>query len=188
MRQFKKQSQLGFTLVELLATVLISTTALSGMIYVYSEINNHFTHEFIRSDVKSYCDRVLDDMTYNIRASRRITYSMFGNHQKVIVELGRNDRVTYTISENEGVLKNGRPIDYFRTRDERGLKICRISDFSCKTPTDWPSYSDSKVKNATYNVKFTVDLIDKFQNGKVLERITSEREIFAPSIFVKQRT
>ncbi len=177
----KNKSQSGFTLVELIATVVISLTSLSSLIYIFGEINHHIVQETLQSDMDKYCERALDDIAYSIRASKDISYSMYGMYQKIIVDLGGNNRVTYTVSETEGILKNGKPIGHFRLKDKDGNRIWKIADFSCNTPTDWPMYSDSKVKNATYNVQFSVDHVDKFRRNKVLKTITSEREVFSPS-------
>lgn len=175
--------QSGFTLVEVIATIVISLTSLTGMIYVYSEINNHITQDTLQNDMNHYCERVLDDIAYSIRASNNITYSTFGSYQKIIVHLGGRERVTYTISETEGILKNGRPMGHFRVKDEQGNRIWEIADFSCNAPTNWPPFSDTKVKNATYNVQFSVNHLDKFRKNKVLKTINAEREVFSPAIY-----
>ncbi|MBC8215802.1 MAG: prepilin-type N-terminal cleavage/methylation domain-containing protein [Candidatus Marinimicrobia bacterium] len=177
----------GFTLVELIATMVIFTTVLTGMIYVFAETNIHFTREFKRSEVMAYGNRVLDDMAYSLKVSKGVTYGTYGNFQKVIIDLGGNNRVTYTINREEGLLKNGRSLGYFRTKHPNGNTLVEIAGFSCGSPTEWSFFTDPKVRSATYNVRFTLNLLDETNENTILEKLYFEREVFSPTLYKKVR-
>ena len=96
----------AFTLVETMVALIISGAVFVGLFSILATLDNKFEVEVVRGELVTYCNYVLDDIAQNIRLSDQVE----SNNDEFIISLNKEPLHTYSLSKEEGVLKDGIPI------------------------------------------------------------------------------
>ena len=64
----------GFTLIEMLVTMLIASSVTASMFYFVNEINLHMHLEENEFEVNNYANLMLDEIAHELRRSQDLTY------------------------------------------------------------------------------------------------------------------
>ena len=96
----------AFTLIETVTALTISGAIFIGVFAIFSILNNKFEAELVRGELVTYCNYVLDDMSQSIRLADVVLY----NNNAIITKVNRKPLHTYTLSKEEGIIKDGIPI------------------------------------------------------------------------------
>ena len=96
----------AFTLVETMVALIISGAVFVGLFSIFATLDSKFEVEVVRGELVTYCNYVLDDIAKNIRLSDQVE----SNNDEFIISLNKKPLHTYSLSQEEGILKDGIPI------------------------------------------------------------------------------
>ena len=96
----------AFTLVETVTALIVSGAVFVGVFEIFSILNNKFEAELVRGELVTYCNYALDDISQSIRLADAVFY----NNGEIETWVNEDPMHTYTISKEEGIIKDGIPI------------------------------------------------------------------------------
>ena len=100
----------AFTLVETVTALIVSGVIFVGVFSLFSILNNKFEAEMVRGELTTYCNYALDDVAQSIRLADEVIFRSYNNNDMITTYVNEIPQHTYTLSEEEGILKNGIPI------------------------------------------------------------------------------
>jgi prepilin-type N-terminal cleavage/methylation domain-containing protein len=179
--------QAGFTLMELLISLVISSIVFMGISYVIVENSKQFAFEDIKLDSKVFANYVLDDIESTIVRGSNVDCrpGIYTDIYEITVTL-TDGNVIYSSHAEHGISRNGQKIyNYDNTYDDGRDKYI-ITEMRCDPPTgdsDSPSNLDSdKLLNSSFELELTIDLFNYL--GEKQESYLVKRYIFNPYIYI----
>ena len=100
----------AFTLIETITTLIVSGAVFVGVFSIFAILNNKFEAELVRGELTAYCNYALDDMAQSIRLADEVIVGVYENNDMITTYVNGLRQHTYTLSEEEGIFKNGIPI------------------------------------------------------------------------------
>ena len=188
MKQEKKYStyQLGFTLMELLVSIVISSIVFMGISFVIVKISRHQSYESIKLDSKVFANYVLDDIENTIvkGSSISIEPGIYSGIDEITVTL-IDGNVIYAGHARHGISRSDKKIyNYDNTYDNGGTKFS-INEMRCYKPTNdtfnplMPA--SSNILDASFVLELEISIYDSA--GEPLESYLMDRYIFNPYIY-----
>ena len=178
--------QAGFTLMEMLVSLVISSIIFLGMCFVITETSRHHAYEDVKLDSKVFANYVLDDIESTIVKGSAISISA-GTYTSI-------DQITITLSDGSivygshvehGVAKDDNKIYNYDNIYDNGIAKFSIIEMRCSKPTT-DSYNPSNpaslsILNSSFILKLKIGLFDPA--GDELETFMVDRYVFNPYIY-----
>ncbi|MBC8196696.1 MAG: prepilin-type N-terminal cleavage/methylation domain-containing protein [Candidatus Marinimicrobia bacterium] len=209
MMKLLKYKASGFTLVEMMTIILISSVSFLGMFYIYGDVSKKLEGDLARSEVKTYCNYALNEMANYIKMADDISFNIYDQNIQLITDGNYYGRNSFSLSSDDGILKNGDPIHNSTTRDPNNptrfvrnhvIRYTSIekNQFTRYKIRDWDIYSkpnvdgtttneNSDVRKATLIVEMVVDIIMGWDEDIIIETLSFKKETFSPTAFIKYR-
>jgi len=188
----------GFTMVELMVSVVLSSILLIGFALLGSGIWGQLAYEDVHEKVQHYGNYVLDDMSESFKESdiERIRIDSYADGFSIVrVEFNDNTSdIKYSINymgtdplheniQKHQINKNNQPIhknndgvnQYYNEFENKGYAVS-ISEFKCNELSSAPStlkygnrpYDGSRLESAVYIVDLQIEIYKKTRTSMEL--------------------
>ena len=171
----------GFTIVELMVSVMIATIIVGGLIYIVGESNFYLSKQMYRENVKKYADNVMNDIFLSTINANDINIE---NQGQIICGFKTVDGLVdslkvYDFRVNQGIFVDGRPLEtaFFHNKDKNKNYYMQVVEFKAKSAFDGIGV-DSDLRDAVINVFLGIQLNYRRGERKVIENFPFQRTIF----------
>ena len=178
--------QAGFTLMEMLISLVISSVIFLGMGSVLTETSRHHAYEDVKLDSKVFANYVLDDIENTIVKGSAISISA-GTYTGIdLITITLTDgNIVYGSHSEYGVSKDDNKIYNYDNIYDNGRAKFSIKEMRCYKPTS-DSYNSSNpaslnILNSSFILELKIALFDPA--GDELESFMMDRYIFNPYIY-----
>ena len=194
----------GFSLVEVLVGLMLSSGVLIGLTFLMGDIFNQLSYENVNQKVQSYGNYILDDTSNAFKEPNidRIRIDNYDGFSIVRVDFTNStNEIKYSVNSTSGEIdKNNEPIhlnnnninQHFNDFENQNYSVS-ISEFSCNelgfagNTERYGSrpFDGSKLRNALYIVDFQVEIYKKIRDEMELyNTIDFQRTIFVSDEFI----
>ena len=193
----------GFSLIETLIGIFLSSGVLISLVYFMGTIFNQLSYEDVNQKIVSYGNYVLDDISESFKEPNidKIRIDNYDGYSIIRVEFDDNSAdIKYNNSPADGIMKDNEPIhennntldQYFNDFENANYSV-RVSEFKCNElgyagGTDKYGnrpYDGSELKNAFYIVDMQVKIYRDIKNElKLYNTIDFQRTIFVSNEFI----
>ena len=192
MNQLKNNQ--GITLAEMVLAVIISSAVTLGLFYSFAEINIYHRAEQFYEDVAHYGNNVLDNIAYEMKKGKEISFSVQNGHRYIRIKRTRGDQVVYRVLHNGAI--------HMRETDEDEKAIfpldsyadntidIKIKNFWCDPiPGDPqnPSTSYNKLRESIYDLALDITVLSMHGENRVERDFSFTRRVFAPNRYISIR-
>ena len=178
--------QAGFTLMEMLVSLVISSIIFLGMCFIITETSRHHAYEDVKLDSKVFANYVLDDIESTIVKASNVSISA-GTYTGI-------DQITITLSDSSivygshaehGVAKDDNKIYNYDNTYNNGKAKYSITQLRCYKP-DSDSYNplnpaSLSILNSSFILELKIGLFNPA--GDELETFMVDRYVFNPYIY-----
>ena len=177
----KSKLNKGFTIVELMVSIMIATVVVGGLIYIVGESNFYLRKQMYRENVKKYADNVLNDIFLSAINANDVNIQ---NQGQIICGFKKTDGLVdslkvYDFRVNQGILVDGKPLKtaFFHNKDKNKNYYMQIVKFEAKTAFDGIGV-DSDLRDAVIDVFLGIQLNYRRGNKNVAESFPFQKTIF----------
>ncbi len=171
----------GFTFVELVIAMLVSSFIMGGLIYVVSEANFYLKRQLYRDSVNKYADQVFNNVfTHAINAE----LVNIDNRNRVVFgyksSSGRIDSLfVYEKKRHKGIFVNGNILKNatFHSKEQDEDFYMVIKEFTSKYTLDVIGFSEA-MKDAVIDVLLGVELHYARGDKRIVEEFPYKKSIF----------
>ena len=184
MWNIKSQLNRGFTIVELMISVMIASIIVGGLVYVVGESNFYLSRQMYRENVKKYADNVMNDIFLSTINANEVNID---NPGQIICGFKTGNGLdglvdslkVYDYRVNQGILVDGKPLKtaFFHNKDKNKNYYMQITEFKVKTAFDGIGI-DSDLRDAVINVFLGMQLNYNRGSRKVTETFPFQKTIF----------
>ena len=181
MVSIKSKLNKGFTIVELMVSIMIATVIVGGLVYVVGESNFYLRKQMYRENVKKYADNVLNDIFLSAINANDVNIQ---NQGQIICGFKKTDGLidslkVYDFRVNQGILVDGKPLKtaFFHDKDKNKNYYMQIVKFETKTAFDGIGV-DSDLRDAVIDVFLGIQLNYRRGNKNVAESFPFQKTIF----------
>jgi len=181
MVNIKSKLNKGFTIVELMVSIMIATVIVGGLIYIVGESNFYLRKQMYRENVKKYADNVLNDIFLSTINANDVNIQ---NQGQIICGFKKTDGLVdslkvYDFRVNQGILVDGKPLKtaFFHNKDKNKNYYMQIVKFEAKTAFDGIGV-DSDLRDAVIDVFLGIQLNYRRGNKNVAESFPFQKTIF----------
>ena len=181
MVNIKSKLNKGFTIVELMVSIMIATVIVGGLIYIVGESNFYLRKQNYRENVKKYADNVLNDIFLSTINANDVNIQ---NQGQIICGFKKTDGLVdslkvYDFRVNQGILVDGKPLKtaFFHNKDKNKNYYMQIVKFEAKTAFDGIGV-DSDLRDAVIDVFLGIQLNYRRGNKNVAESFPFQKTIF----------
>ena len=177
---FKK----GFTLVEVLTAILISTLVVGGLMYIVGEANIYLRKQMYRDNVNKYALSVMDEIFktsinanfINVEASSRIVCGFRTTGSEL------DSLRIYQFRPNQGILVNGKPLENatFHNKDDNKDYYMQIKEFRGRKTFQGQGFN-ADLRDAVIDILLGIEL-----HYTLGDRIITEQFPFKKTIFTRK--
>ena len=178
--------QAGFTLMEMLVSLVISSIIFLGMCFIITETSRHHAYEDVKLDSKVFANYVLDDIESTIVKGSAIAVSAgtYPDIYQITITL-TDGSIVYGSHAEHGVAKNDNKIYNYDNTYTNGQEKYKIIELTCESP-DHARYvpsniTSSNILDSSYVLKLKIGLFDPA--GDELEEFEVDRYVFNPYIY-----
>ena len=171
----------GFTIVELMISIMIATVIVGGLIYIVGESNFYLRKQMYRENVKKYADNVLNDIFLITINANEVNIQ---NQGQIICGFKKSDGIVdslkvYDFRINQGILVDGKPLQtaFFHNKDKNKNYYMQVVKFEAKTAFDGIGV-DSDLRDAVIDVFLGIQLNYRRGNRNVAESFPFQKTIF----------
>ena len=171
----------GFTIVELMISIMIATVIVGGLIYIVGESNFYLRKQMYRENVKKYADNVLNDIFLSTINANEVNIQ---NQGQIICGFKKSDGIVdslkvYDFRINQGILVDGKPLQtaFFHNKDKNKNYYMQVVKFEAKTAFDGIGV-DSDLRDAVIDVFLGIQLNYRRGNRNVAESFPFQKTIF----------
>ena len=111
----------AFTLVETVTALFVSGAVFIGIFSLFAILDKKFEAELVRGELVAYCNYALDDVAQSIRLADQIIFRSYNNNDMITTYVNEIPQHTKAISEEDGILKNGIPIEHEIINEINGI-------------------------------------------------------------------
>jgi len=178
--------QAGFTLMEILISLVISSILFLGFSSVIVESSKLHAYEDVKLESKVFANYVLDDIENTIVKGSAINISpgIYTGIDEITIVL-TNGHIVYSRHAEYGIARSGRKIYNYDNTYGNGKAKYSIIEMRCSIPTadDYGplNSASSKILESSYALKLKIGLFDAA--GDPLESYEVNRYVFNPYIF-----
>ncbi len=172
---------LGFTIIELMISIMIASIIMGGLVYVVGEGNFYLRKQMYRENVKIYADNILNDIFLTSINAHDVDIDNDG--QIICSFKTSNDSLdslkVYDFRINQGILVDGRPMEnaFFHNKDKNKNYYMQVTKFKANTAFDGIGV-DSDLRNAVINVFLGIQLNYNRGERKIIESFPFQKTIF----------
>jgi len=181
MLSMKSKIVKGFTIVELMVTVMLASVIVGGLIYVVGESNLYLSKQMYRESVNKYADNVLNDIFLSAINANEVNIETQG---QIICGFKKTDGLidslkVYDFSVNQGIMVDGRPLEtaFFHNKDKNKNYYMQIVKFEAKSAFDGIGV-DSDLRNAVVDIFLGIQLNYRRGERKITESFPFQKTIF----------
>ena len=179
----------GFTLIEMLITMLIASSVTASMFYFVNEINLHMQLEENEFEVNNYANLMLDEIAHELRRSQDLTYetrlgrtNIQTTNSKLIVDLNngltKDDSLRPGFKPEELLEDGGKRIKYT-------LHNFEIEDVEFHLG-DIYSQNAQQARRASRNLHLEILLFTKFNQAVPYKTLIYNRRVFCPGLLIAE--
>lgn len=196
----------GFTLIEMLLGLLLSSGVIVGLTFLMSDIFNQLSYEDVNQKVQSYGNYVLDDISESFKLNNieDISIGNYDGYSIIRVNfpvLDNNSEIKYSIDAVSGAInKNNEPIhannntlnQYFNDFENKNYSIL-VSEFSCSDLNSAGSterygsrpFDGSNFRSSLYIIDMQVEIYKKIKDELRLYNVVDfQRTVFVNDEFI----
>tara|TARA_B100000029_G_C17581310_1_gene959754 strand:- start:103 stop:693 length:591 start_codon:yes stop_codon:yes gene_type:complete len=181
---FNKEKYIkGFTMVEVITAVLLSSIVVGALIYIVGEANFYLKKQMYRDNVNKYAVLVMDNV---FRSAINANFVNIEGNNQIICGYRTTDSALdslkiYQYRINQGVLVDGKPLENatFHNKDRNKNYYMQINDFRGEHTFEGQGYS-ADVRDAVIDIFLGITL--HYTRGS---RIISEEFPFKKTIFTR---
>ena len=181
MVNIKSKLNKGFTIVELMVSIMIATVIVGGLIYIVGESNFYLRKQMYRENVKKYADNVLNDIFLSAINANDVNIQ---NQGQIICGFKKADGLVdslkvYDFRVNQGILVDGKPLEtaFFHYNDKNKNYYMQIVKFETNTAFDGIGV-DSELRDAVIDVFLGIQLNYRRGNRNIAESFPFQKTIF----------
>ena len=181
MVNIKSKLNKGFTIVELMVSIMIATVIVGGLIYIVGESNFYLRKQMYRENVKKYADNVLNDIFLSAINANDVNIQ---NQGQIICGFKKADGLVdslkvYDFRVNQGILVDGKPLEtaFFHNKDKNKNYYMQIVKFETNTAFDGIGV-DSELRDAVIDVFLGIQLNYRRGNRNIAESFPFQKTIF----------
>jgi len=183
-----KRINKGFTLVELVIGMLLSSFIMGCLVYVVSEANFYLQRQLYRDSINKYADQVFNDIfthainaqLVNIENQNRIVFGYRGSEGLI------DSMFVYEKKRRRGIFLNGEILENATFYDEEKNEnfYMTIKEFTSRKTFDVIGF-DETIKNAAIDILLGIELHYKRGSKAIKEEFPYKKTIFkrASAIF-----
>ena len=171
----------GFTMVELMISIIIATIIVGGLVYVVGESNFYLTKQMYRENVQKYADNVLNDIFLSAINANEVNIE---NDGQIICGFKKADSLidslkVYDYRTNQGILVDGRPLEnaFFHNKDKNRNYYMQIVKFKAKSAFDGIGVN-SDLRDAVVDVFLGIQLNYRRGERQITESFPFQKTIF----------
>ncbi len=171
----------GFTIVELMVSIMIATIIVGGLIYVVGESNFYLKKQMYRENVKKYADNVLNDIFLSAINANDVNIE---NEGQIICGFKKTDGLVdslkvYDYRTNQGILVDGKPLEtaFFHNKDKNKNYYMQIVTFKTESAFDGIGVN-SDLRDAVIDVFLGIQLNYRRGNKNIAESFPFQKTIF----------
>tara|TARA_B100000614_G_scaffold1632_2_gene1737 strand:+ start:817 stop:1416 length:600 start_codon:yes stop_codon:yes gene_type:complete len=184
--KFNKKNKFrdGFTLVELLTGMLVSTVVVGGLMYIIGEANVYLRKQMYRDNVNNYAMSVMDEIFkttinanfVNVEANSRIICGFRTSDSEL------DSLKIYQYRTNQGILVNGTPMEktVFHNKDDNKDYYMQIKEFRGRKTFQGQGFN-SDLRDAVIDIFLGIEL-----HYTLGDRIITEQFPFKKTIFTRK--
>ena len=195
--KISRRFQEGFTGIDVLLALVLSSIIFLGMSYVFIDVTEKLRVEEIRSDVLKYGNTILNALEKDMVQATKVECKEFQSYSKITCFKDDVETV-YSVDGGNGILKDGKPPDVFLHTDSgkgswlrynsvnnKGQQLYNIFNFECnKVGINFENTND--VENYIFDVKMEIDLYNtEGEKGEIIDEILFNRRIYAVNSYLK---
>jgi len=181
----------GFTLIEMLVTMLIASSVTLSMFYFINDINLHMQLEENELEVNSYANLMLDEIAHELSRSQELFYEtrlgrtkIETSHSRLIVDLSngftKDDSLRPGFKPEELLENGGKRIKYI-------LHNFEIEDVGFSLG-DIYSQNAQQARRASRNLHLEILLFTKFNQAVPYDTLIYNRRVFCPGLLISEST
>ena len=177
----KRKYAKGFSMVEVVTAILLSTVVVGTLIYIVSEASFYLRKQMYRDNVNKYANIVMDDIFkstinanfVNIESKRQIVCG----YRTTNTEL--DSIKIYQYRTNQGVLVDGKVLESatFHNKDRNKNYYMQIKEFRGEHTFDGQGYG-SDIRDAVIDVFLGISLHYTRGNRVITEEFPFKKTIF----------
>lgn len=171
----------GFTMVELMISIIIATVIVGGLIYVVGESNFYLTKQMYRENVKKYADNVLNDIFLSAINANEVNIE---NDGQILCGFKKTDSLVdslkvYDYRINQGILVDGRPLEnaFFHNKDKNKNYYMQIVKFKAKSAFDGIGVN-ADLRDAVVDIFLGIQLNYRRGEKQITESFPFQKTIF----------
>ena len=171
----------GFTMVELMISIIIATIIVGGLVYVVGESNFYLTKQMYRENVQKYADNVLNDIFLSAINANEVNIE---NDGQILCGFKKTDSLVdslkvYDYRINQGILVDGRPLEnaFFHNKDKNKNYYMQIVKFKAKSAFDGIGVN-ADLRDAVVDVFLGIQLNYRRGEKQITESFPFQKTIF----------
>ena len=188
-KKYKISTNQGFTLVEVMATIIISLSVFWGIMNLYVDIVKNQVKDQTMADIRFNLSSAMDMISRDVRNADSISISTTTYSKKIdLYNFDRNGDIeelhSYSAKNDLGILYNDEPIIIPGRHlfNNEGSYEITIEDFDCKLALNVYNTSKRNLRDNFFDL--TVEFKVKSNSDNDFEKIyTFEQQIFALNQF-----
>ena len=177
----KKKYIKGFTLVEVVTAILLSSIIVGTLIYIVSEANFYLRKQMYRDNVNKYAVLVMDEI---FRSAINANFVNIEGNSQIVCGYRTSDSALdslkiYQYRMNQGILVDGKPLEIatFHNKDRNKNYYMQIKEFRGEHTFEGQGYS-SDVRDAVIDIFLGIELHYTRGNKIVTEAFPFKKTIF----------
>ena len=188
-KEYKRSAHQGFTLVEVMAAIIISLSVFWGIMNLYVDIVKNQVKDQTMADIRFNLSSAMDMISRDVRNADSISISTTTYSKKIdLYNFDRNGDIeelhSYSAKNDLGILYNDEPIIIPGRHlfNNEGSYEITIEDFDCKLALNVYNTSKRNLRDNFFDL--TVEFKVKSNSDNDFEKIyTFEQQIFALNQF-----
>ena len=188
-KKYNRSTHQGFTLVEVMAAIIISLSVFWGIMNLYVDIVKNQVKDQTMADIRFNLSSAMDMISRDVRNADSISISTTTYSKKIdLYNFDRNGDVeelhSYSAKDDLGILYNDEPIIIpgRHLYNNEGPYEITIEDFDCKLALNVYNTSKRDLRDNFFDL--TVEFKVKSNSDNDFEKIyTFEQQIFALNQF-----
>ena len=177
-----KKINKGFTFIELVIAMLISSFIMGGLVYVVSEANFYLQRQIYRDSVNKYANQVLNNMfkeainapQIEMANSNRIKFGYKSSNSENI-----DSMLTYEKRSNRGIFLNGEILKnatfYSKSQNEDFYMVIR--EFTGQKNIGVQGFNDN-LRDAVIDILLGIELHYNRGGRKIVEDFSYKKTVF----------
>ena len=188
----------GFTLIEMLITLILSSSITIGMMYIYLTITLFMEKDFLEEDIQHYVSHIYELIAEDIFDADSIRIeNILGKNRLVILNADHQD-IIYSYDDN-AMLIDGGATDFSNpevdnvflannynifNNEKYEIKFQFIPNDNVLTNSDT---GVTMLRNNVYDIEIQVEIINKSKSSNYNKTLNYKRKFFAQNNFIVHR-